>query len=139
MPMNDFSYQQPTQMDSFFNYDQALPFSPTAHRFDQPFAFPAQPANPSMMHHNQHQYYPVGGVGPSTTYGLSGEDYTDLQPQQNSFSQQDIGGMTLPSYAPQSARWDANFQPGIEGLPFDETLLGDFGAALIQAEENGVW
>lgn len=43
-------------------------------------------------------------------------------------------------HPPGTARWNSNFQPGIEGMPFDENaLLGDFGDALMQAEEMCVW
>jgi hypothetical protein len=132
--MSDFAYQQPpAQMDPFFTYDQALPFSPSAQQFDQPFAMPA--SRPIGMG-QQHQQYGTSmgmyGVDPNAFAGL------ELYPQHQQQQQAHGGGPTLPAY-PQSAKWDASFQPGGEGLPFDETLLGDFGAALLQAEEMGVW
>lgn len=117
--MPDFAYQQPAPMDPFFNYDQALPFSPTANQFNQTFSFPQ--AGPSHML-NSDQLLNQG-----TSYNIP---YFS-QPQQ----------VPQPTVQPpQSAKWDVAFQPGGEGLPFDENaLLGDFGAALLQAEEMGVW
>lgn len=120
--MNEFAYQQPAQLDPFFNYDQALPFSPTAHQFDQLFSFP-----------QGSQYNTTETIDPSMMYNTNGSYQHGQQHQSN------MGGMTLPSFAPQSARWDAGFQPGMEGMNFDENLLGDFGAALMQAGDNGVW
>jgi hypothetical protein len=131
--MSDFSYQQPVYADPFFNYDQALPFSPTVHQFDQPFAFPSHTTLEIADHRNY-------ALDPTGMQGLSRIAYGTSQQYMHTGQQEDyLGGMTLPSYPPASAKWDINFQPGEEGLPFDEALMGDFGAALLQAEEIGGW
>jgi hypothetical protein len=112
-----FAYAQPAQTE-FYSYDQALPFSPSAHTF----SFSQMQSKPQMM--------------PQQTWSQDQPSYPMEKHGQGLDS-------TLP-VPPMTARWNASFQVGTEVVGFDNgqaqnPMLQDFGAALMQAEEMLGW
>ena len=120
-----FAYAQPAQTE-FYSFDQALPFSPSANTssFSQIQAMPHPGQQQQQQQHQQQVWSQDQPSYPVEKHG-SGMD------------------STLP-VPPMTARWNASFQPGSEGVPYDQAqgynpTLQDFGAALMQAEEMLGW
>lgn len=118
-----FAYAQPSQPE-FYSYDQALPFSPSAHTFSFSQVQPQAQQQQQVWSHDQSSF-----------------------PMEKSTSLQGSGlDATLP-VPPMTARWGATFQTGTEGSAYGDMqgmqgqnpMLQDFGAALMQAEEMLGW
>lgn len=118
------AYAQPAQTE-FYSFDQALPFSPSANTFSFSQIHNMPHPGQQQQHQQQQQVWSQDQPSYPVERHSSGMD------------------STLP-VPPMTARWNASFQPGAEGVPYDQAqgynpTLQDFGAALMQAEEMLGW